>query len=300
MRIPRVLSSALVVALTAGCGSATVVPGSEAASFPRSGVAKALHADVTEDGGVYEASIPRNDLQVSRRGVPVVMDQDIEISFLPRPGGSALVMGEIAATEREEARLVPALLAAGIEVTAVHNHLTELSPAIEWAHFTASGDPVRIATAVHRVLQRTTATQFPVAEPGTTSPLHAKALAKILGGQPTVEDHGVEQVGVDRADDITMNGVVLPPDMGVNALVYFQPLPAGRAATTGEMCLTGPEVEKVLRTLRRQGLTITALHSHMIDTTPATFFVHWWGTGSPGTLAKKVRAVLDAANYDKA
>jgi len=58
-------------------------------------------------------------------------------------------------------------------------------------------------------------------------------------------------------------------------------------------------VPPVLTALEKAGLIVTALHSHMLDTAPPTFFLHWWGTGSPTTLATQIRGALDQANFPK-
>jgi hypothetical protein len=250
---------------------------------------------------VYEASIPRDDLHVNRGSFEFEpsFDQDTELDFLPKAGGGATMTGELAATEREEARLVPALLKRGITVSAVHNHLTQLTPEVEWVHVMANGDPVAIARKVRAALQATTATPFPVKEGRKRTSLPMKRLAATLGGEAVVDDGGVVTVSVDRGDQISMSGQPIPSDLGVGGLVYFQPMRGGRAATTGEICLLGSEVQPVLAALAKAGLTITALHNHMLDTSPSTYFVHWFGIGTPAALAHKVRTALDKANYPK-
>jgi hypothetical protein len=212
-------------------------------------VRHALRAPVTkEEDGVYEASLPRQDLHITRHSIPIggAFDQDTELDFLPSSNGPTMVMGELAATEREEARLVPALAKTSITITAIHNHITELSPEIEWIHFSASGNAVSIARAIRRVLQRTTGTQFPVKAGGESTGLPRHALAKILGGQATVDD-GVVNVSIDRGDRFSMGGQTVPPDFGVNALVYFEQLKQQHtSATTGEVCLLASEIQPVI------------------------------------------------------
>jgi hypothetical protein len=58
-------------------------------------------------------------------------------------------------------------------------------------------------------------------------------------------------------------------------------------------------VQPVLAALAKAGLTVTALHNHMLDTVPSTYFVHWFGMGAPTALAQEVRSALDKANYPK-
>jgi hypothetical protein len=310
MRRAPVLALSLIVAvsLLAGCGSDSSPsrPNDRAASplppFAPDAVAAALGAMLeAQPAGVWEATLPRDDLHASRGATPVqaAFDQESEIDFLPSPdAGQTSIMGEIASTEAEADKLIPALGAAGFTVTAVHHHLTMLTPPVEWTHFTASGDAVALGGKLHGVLQQTTATPLPAKEGAKDTTLPAPELASTLGGESHVSD-GVVEVSVDRGDEIAMNGRKVPSGFGLDGLVYFQPLPGGQAATTGEVCLIGGEVSPVVSALQKAGLVVTALHSHMLDTSPPTFFVHWWGTGSPTTLATQVRGVLDQANFPK-
>jgi hypothetical protein len=60
--------------------------------------------------------------------------------------------------------------------------------------------------------------------------------------------------------------------------------------------LTADEVNPVLRTLRDNGIDVTALHSHMLDEQPRLFFMHFWAVDDAEKLAKGLRAALDKVN----
>jgi hypothetical protein len=59
------------------------------------------------------------------------------------------------------------------------------------------------------------------------------------------------------------------------------------------------EVEPVLSALRRAGIEVTALHNHMLDDQPRTFFVHFWANEDAVKLARGIRAALDKVNVAK-
>ena len=59
--------------------------------------------------------------------------------------------------------------------------------------------------------------------------------------------------------------------------------------------MTAQEVQPVLKALRKSGIHVVALHNHMIGEEPRAFFVHFWGEGEPGSLAKSLKSALDAA-----
>jgi hypothetical protein len=83
-----------------------------------------------------------------------------------------------------------------------------------------------------------------------------------------------------------------PPGLlGLATGVGFQPTGNGKAAT--DFVLLGDEVNPVIRTLRQNGIEVTALHSHMLDQQPRLFFMHSGRTTTPVKLAKGIRAALD-------
>jgi hypothetical protein len=81
--------------------------------------------------------------------------------------------------------------------------------------------------------------------------------------------------------------------MGLATTINFQPLGNGRAATTGDFVMIGSEVVPVMRALRAGGISITALHSHMIDEEPRLLFMHFWAEGDAAALARSLRGALD-------
>ena len=78
-----------------------------------------------------------------------------------------------------------------------------------------------------------------------------------------------------------MMGVELPPGMGMATALNFQATDNGRVAGTGDFVMIADEVDRVARTLRDQGIDITALHSHMIHGSPELYFMHFWVVGAP-------------------
>ena len=54
------------------------------------------------------------------------------------------------------------------------------------------------------------------------------------------------------------------------------------------------EVTPVLKTLRKNGIQVVAIHHRMIGTQPTIIFLHYWGKGKATDLARSVRLALDA------
>jgi hypothetical protein len=49
----------------------------------------------------------------------------------------------------------------------------------------------------------------------------------------------------------------------------------------------------VLKALRGAGIHIVALHHHMLEESPRTVFLHYWGVGQTRELAKGLKTALD-------
>jgi hypothetical protein len=81
--------------------------------------------------------------------------------------------------------------------------------------------------------------------------------------------------------------------MGLATGINFEPTGAGKAAITGDFVLTQNEVTPVMRTLRQNGIDVTALHNHMLDDQPRLFFMHFWANDDSAKLAHGLRAALD-------
>ena len=93
--------------------------------------------------------------------------------------------------------------------------------------------------------------------------------------------------------------MVVPPAMGTAIVINFQPMGGGRAAITGDFVLLADEVNPVLATLRQNGIEVTAVHNHMLDDQPRTFYVHFWAVDDAMKLAGGLRAALDKLKLAK-
>jgi hypothetical protein len=65
------------------------------------------------------------------------------------------------------------------------------------------------------------------------------------------------------------------------------------ALVDGDFAMTANELQGVLKTLRRGGIHIVALHNHMTHEQPLYVFLHYWGKGPAVQLARTLRAALD-------
>ena len=122
--------------------------------------------------------------------------------------------------------------------------------------------------------------------------LDTAQLDQIIGAKGAANG-GVYQFNVARRDPITEGGMQVPTAMGSATAINFQPTGGGKAAITGDFVLIGTEVNDVVRTLRSNGVEVTAVHNHMLTEQPRIIFMHFWANDDAIKLAKALRAALD-------
>jgi Domain of Unknown Function (DUF1259) len=250
-----------------------------------------------QPGNVFKFSFPRRDLQIAARGVQIKPAFALGAwAAFKKMGNETMVMGDLVLTSDEITPVMTKLQQGGIEQTALHNHIPDPVPTISYMHIQGQGNPVKLATAIRAAL---TLTKTPFAAL-TTSPapdlgIDTKQLDRILSAKGKVNG-GVYQFGIPRVEKITQAGMEVPPAMGTATAINFQPTGNGKAAITGDFVLIASEVNPVIRTLRQQGIEVTALHSHMLDEEPRTMYMHFWANDDAIKLAQGLRAALDKTN----
>jgi len=287
----RVVNVITVLAAAAFCTAA------QAQEVDWKKVDEVLGRTAAVGGDVHRYGFPRTDLSVTVDGVTIRPAFALGgwTAFKPMHG-EVMVMGDLVLLETEVNPVMAKLLENGLEITAVHNHLLRANPETFYMHIGGHGDPVKIATAIRTALAES---KTPLTAPpaGGTPPaidLDTAQLDSIMGVKGT-NNGGVYAFGVPRRDPITESGMQLAPagPMGVANGINFQPTGGGKAAITGDFLVTGEEVNPLIRTLRQNGIEVTAIHSHMLTEQPRMIFIHFWANDDAIKLAKGIRAALD-------
>jgi uncharacterized protein DUF1259 len=213
-----------------------------------------------------------------------------------------MVMGDLVLTMDEVNPVMTKLAAAGIEITALHNHLLRNQPFTMYMHVLGHGDPVQLAAALHTALaeSKTPLSAAASAAPAAAPPidLDTGAIDRALGAKGA-NNGGVYQFGIPRAEPVTDGGMVVPPAMGSAIAINFQPTGGGKAAITGDFVLIAIEVNPVLKALRDHGIEVTAIHNHMLDDQPHLYFMHFWANDDAKKLAEGLKAALAQINVAK-
>jgi len=254
-------------------------------------------------GDVYKVSFPRSDLTVTLDGVTIkpALTLGSWAAFKEIGGGHVMAMGDLVLLESEVTPVMDALQKGGIDQSALHNHLIGESPHVMYMHFDGHGDGATLARTLHDALALTKTPMGPAPPPPSTPPsvdLPTADLDRIIGRAGKIAG-GTYQFAIPRAEKIMEHGSEVPPAMGMAIPLNFQPTGNARAAITGDFVLLASEVNPVIRILRKGGIAVTALHSHMLEETPRLFFMHFWANDDAKKLATTLRAALDAMNVKK-
>jgi biotin operon repressor len=257
----------------------------------------------TVSGAVHRYGLPRADLKVSLDGVALKPGFALGgwVAFEPM-GEGTMMMGDLVLTETEINPVMTKLLAEGLQVTAVHNHLLRASPPTFYMHVSGMGDAENLARMTRVALEESqTPWEMGAAPPPAATDLGIDT-AKIdeAIGFNGRNNNGVYQFGVPRSDSIQQGGMAIPGGipaaMGSAIAINFQPTGGGKAAITGDFVALASEVNPLIKALRDNGIEVTAIHNHMLDDEPRAFFVHFWANDDAVKLAKGLRAGLDAVH----
>lgn len=295
-RLLPVLATALLLALPGGLRAAQ--PRLDAAQIEKITGLKGTYSDKEN---VFKVSAPRNDVKVRVDGsaMPPFMGLTSWAAFTPTRAARAMVMGDMVLMQDEVNAAISAALDAGLQVTALHNHFFYDEPKIYFMHIGGEGEPAKLATGVRAIFDKVN--EIRAKEPRPASAFGGKALPE----ESTVDSAALEEIlgvkgqtskGMFKAvwgRTVRMHGTGIGSEMGVNTWAAF----AGSdddAVVDGDFAMEEGELQPVLRAMRKEGISIVAIHSHMTDERPRTLFLHYWGRGRAQDLAQALRHTLDA------
>jgi hypothetical protein len=259
-------------------------------------VAAILQTTTTATGGYYRYNLPRADLTVRIGDVTVAtaLAAGAWAGFSGTPS-DATMMGDLVLLATEVRPVQAELLRQGIAVMAVHNHLVGEEPKLTYLHYHAEGPATDLARRLSAVVSLT----------GTPRPVAAQAPVPLTIDTPMVfgalgrsgrARGAVAQVTLILVpDSVTMHGRVVVPAMGYGTPVNVQAVSATRAVATGDFSVPARAVGPVTRALIQRGITITALHSHLVGESPVVSYIHFWADGPLADVLAGLRAAADAA-----
>jgi hypothetical protein len=248
----------------------------------------------TVTGNVYKISFPRSDLKVKVGDFAVAPGLALGTWVgIINTGGHAMMMGDLVLLDAEVPKVINRLMEENLEVTAIHNHLINETPAIKYVHYHGEGNATELAQKIKAVLQ---VTAMPLTASSTQTQTQTPDWNKVTAILGTGKQNGMLLSYTFPRDEKTMeSGMEMPPSMGMATSINFQ-MNGNNAAITGDFVLLADEVNPVVRALTENGITPTAIHSHMLHDQPRLFMMHFWAIDNPGKLARGLKAALDKTN----
>jgi len=253
---------------------------------------------MNEKEGVFKVSVPRDDLRVTAAGVKMTPPLGLTSwAAFTRTGDHAVVMGDNVLLEDQVNAVMDAALQNGLEVTALHNHFFWDQPKVMFMHVGGTGDPDRLASAVGKVFAAIKQTSggnrgaVPMADiDPAASKLDTQKIEQAVGQKGEL-GKGVFKITI--AKTTKMHGHDMGSAMGVNTWAAFAGTDA-KAVVDGDFAMYEGELQAVLKALRGAKINVVAIHNHMTMEQPRVVFLHYWGVGPAGDLAKGLRSALDA------
>ena len=146
------------IALIDAAASRAPAPASTAAApsgpaFDSAMLAKIVGHEGEQTGPVYKITIGRPDIDLREHGARINARMGLN-TWAAFTGSAAdcMVAGDVAMLEHEVTPVLKTLRARGIDVVAIHHHMTGVSPTVVFLHYFGTGPADKLAQAVRSAL----------------------------------------------------------------------------------------------------------------------------------------------------
>jgi hypothetical protein len=127
-------------------------PSASAPSSPTidgAALAKIIGTPGDQTGPVYKITIGRPDIDLREHGAPINARMGLNTwAAFAGTDADAMVAGDVAMLEPEVTPVLKALRANGLDVVAVHHHMTDVKPVVIFLHYYGTGPAAKLAQGV--------------------------------------------------------------------------------------------------------------------------------------------------------
>src|SRR5688572_26835888 len=214
----------------------------------------------------------------------------------------AMVMGDLVLFQDEVNPAMSAALDNGLAVTALHNHFFFDEPKVYFMHISGEGSLDQLAKGVKAALDAAKQIRAKNPQPAKAaftgdipakSSITPESLQKLLNTKGETNS-GMFKAVIGRTAKMSC-GCEVGKEMGVNTWAAFAGTDAS-ALVDGDFAVLEDELQPVLKSLRKGGINIVAIHHHMTHESPRYIFLHYWGKGKASDLAQVLARTLDVQN----
>jgi hypothetical protein len=129
--------------------AASPQPGAAASALNTAVLGQAIGHQGEQAGPVYKVTIGRSDFQVSEHGAEINARMGLNTwAAFTGTDADAMVAGDVAMLEQEVTPVLKALRASGIDVVAIHHHMTSTRPVVIFLHYYGTGPAAKLAQSV--------------------------------------------------------------------------------------------------------------------------------------------------------
>jgi hypothetical protein len=118
-------------------------------------IAKIVGHEGEQNGAVYKITIGRDDLKLTEMGAPINSRMGLN-TWAAFYGGdaNAEIAGDVAMLSQEVTSVLKALRANGLNVVAIHHHMTETQPTIYFLHYWGTGPAEKLTEGFKAALEK--------------------------------------------------------------------------------------------------------------------------------------------------
>ena len=135
--------------------SAPAAPSQPAATLDGAALGKIIGQPGEQSGPVYKITIGRPDIALREHGA--VINARMGLNTWAAFAGSdadAMVAGDVAMLESEVTAVLKALRTNGLQVVAIHHHMTGVKPVVIFLHYFGTGPAPKLATGVRAAIDQ--------------------------------------------------------------------------------------------------------------------------------------------------
>ncbi len=286
-----VLASALLLMVAAAAHAQSTPP------TPWQEIGRVLQTRDAFASGYHRYNLPRRDLTLSVGDVTVApaLALGAWAGFSGDPN-DATMMGDLIVTSTELKPVLAALVRQRLATTAVHNHLVGENPRLIYIHFHGQGPAADMARRLDSVIALT-GTPRPVA---TANPrplsIDTSMVFRSFGSSGHAHGEIAQLSFILVPEKVELHHRTVTPALGYGSPINIQMVSPERAVATGDFAVLGSKVEPMVNALTTHGITVTAVHSHLIDETPHLYYIHYWADGALADVLAGLKAALDASH----
>jgi hypothetical protein len=133
--------------------SGTVASPAAPRSLDTAALARIIGHNGDQNGPVYKITIGRPDIDLREHGAPINARMGLNTwAAFAGSDDDAMIAGDVAMLAHEVTPVLKALRANGLDIVAIHHHMTGVEPAVIFLHYYGTGPAARLARGVRATL----------------------------------------------------------------------------------------------------------------------------------------------------